>query len=130
MTRSAGTASRLRASLAAKGGMGRNLLAMIIWQGANYLAPLLTFPHLARTLHPEGFGLMGIYLVVGGWMTILSDWGTVYTGSRLIAQERARTGDIDQPFWNIFVFRLLIVAVLKKFRRRSVPDRYPRRDFE
>ena len=112
MIKGATTWQKFGRSLRASDGVGRNLVAMVIWQGANYLAPLITFPHLARTLHPEGFGLMGIYLVVGGWMTIVSDWGTVFTGSRLIAQDMASTGNIDRSFWNIFALRWMIVIAL------------------
>jgi PST family polysaccharide transporter len=85
---------------------------MVLWQGTNYLAPLLTFPHLARTLHPAGFGLLGIYLLISGWMTIASDWGTNYTGSRLIAQNNAQFGDIDEAFWEIFFLRVIIATVI------------------
>jgi O-antigen/teichoic acid export membrane protein len=85
---------------------------MLVWQGANYLAPLLTFPHLARTLQPAGFGQLGLYLLIGGWMTIVSDWGTNLTGAKEIAQSNARVGEIDEPFWNIFVLRLAIAGVL------------------
>lgn len=94
-------------SLTEKGGMIRNLTAMILWQGANYLAPLLTFPHLARTLHSFGFGQYGIYLVIAGWMTIISDWGTNYTGSRLIAQTKASGHALDEGFWSLFYLRMM-----------------------
>lgn len=104
--------TELRASLRSRRGVARNLLFMLIWQGANYLAPLLTFPHLTRTLHPSGFGEYGIYLLVGGWMTIVSDWGTNFTGAKEIAQANARTGEIDEPFWNTVALRLGITALL------------------
>lgn len=94
------------------GGMGRNLVAMLVWQGANYLAPLLTFPHLTRVLHPAGFGLLGLYLLIGGWLTIASDWGTNMSGAREIAQEKASGGDISQVFWSIFSLRIIIAAAL------------------
>ena len=103
---------RLYASLRNRRGLARNLLVMVFVQGVNYLAPLLTFPHLARTLHPAGFGQYGIYLLIGGWMTIASDWGTNLTGARLIAQRNALAGDIDEAFWNIFFLRLAIVILI------------------
>lgn len=98
--------------LAVKGGVVRNLFAMILWQGANYLAPLLTFPHLARTLRPLGFGQYGIYLVIAGWMTIVSDWGTNYTGSRLIAQTRASGRSLHDEFWSLFFLRIINSAII------------------
>ena len=112
---SAGYLRRLQligASLRTTGGLARNVLAMLVWQGANYLAPLLTFPHLARTLQPAGFGQYGLYLVVGGWMTIFTDWGTNFTGVRAVAQADAQTGSIDEAFWDIFVVRLAIALLL------------------
>jgi O-antigen/teichoic acid export membrane protein len=107
-----GRARALLDSLRSKEGLARNVLLMLLWQGANYLAPLLTFPHLARTLHPTNFGKFGLYLLIAGWMTIVSDWGTNMTGARAIAQARARTGEIDEPFWNIFLLRFAIVMVV------------------
>lgn len=107
--------SKLRAlasSLSAKEGLARNVVMMVIWQGANYLAPLLTFPHLARTLHPAGFGKFGVYLLIASWMTIVSDWGTNMTGARAIAQAKARDGAIEAPFWNIFLLRIAVVAIV------------------
>lgn len=101
-----------RGSLSRKKGFARNFLFMVMWQGANYLAPLITFPHLARTLEPAGYGQLGIYLLIAGYMTILSDWGTNYSGSRQIAQQSVLSGDIDEVFWNIFFLRLLVITVL------------------
>lgn len=97
---------------ASKEGVGRNMFFMVVSQAANYLAPLLTFPHLARVLRPEGFGVYGIFMLVGGWMTIVSDWGTNYSGARIIAQTRALTGNIDEVFWNIFFLRIAIALAL------------------
>lgn len=102
-------------SFSKKGGMARNLLAMILWQGANYLAPLVTFPHLARTLNPFGFGQYGIYLVIAGWMTIASDWGTNYTGSRLIAQTKASGEKLDEGFWSLFFLRIINSIIILVF---------------
>lgn len=108
----AGKLARLRGSLTSRGGFARNMGAMIVWQGANYLAPLMTFPHLSRTLGPAGFGLLGIYLMIGGWMLIVSDWGTNMSGSKAIAQARSLSGEIDEPFWSIFVLRMVIAGLL------------------
>lgn len=94
-----------------RGGLARNLLAMVIWQGANYLAPLITFPHLARTLHAAGFGQVGTYILIAGWLTILSDWGTNVSGAREIAQTRAKGGDIGPVFWSLLVLRLGLATV-------------------
>jgi O-antigen/teichoic acid export membrane protein len=98
--------------LLGKASVGRNVISMLIWQGANYIAPLITFPHLARVLNPSGFGQLGLALAIAGYVTIISDWGTNFSGSRQIAQARAKNEEISEIFWNIFITRIVAIFII------------------
>lgn len=66
----------------------RGLAAASIWQGANYLLPLITFPYLARVLGVEGFGLIGMAAAITGYALILVDWGFSLSAAQAVARMR------------------------------------------
>lgn len=75
------------------------LASVSIWQAANYLLPLLTFPYLARVLGVQGFGYLGVALAVAAFAGVIVDWGFAYTASRAIAQQRQVAGAANRIIW-------------------------------
>lgn len=78
----------------------RNLLAMIVWQGSNYLIPLLTFPYLTRVLGPEHYGMLGFSTAIVAYCLIFSDWGFSLSASRSVATARGDPALLNGILWN------------------------------
>lgn len=75
------------------------LASVSIWQAANYLLPLLTFPYLARVLGVQGFGYLGVALAVSAFAVVIVDWGFAYTAARAVAQQRQVPGAANRVIW-------------------------------
>lgn len=86
------------------------LASLSIWQVANYLIPLLTFPYLARVLGVEAFGYLGLALAVNVFAVVVIDWGFVYSSARAVAQNRDSPDTISRIIWETVAARLLLAV--------------------
>ncbi|QYF87652.1 oligosaccharide flippase family protein [Brevundimonas sp. PAMC22021] len=77
----------------------RGLAAASVWQIANYLLPLITFPYLARVLGAEGFGLIGMAAALTGYALILVDWGFSLSGAQAVARMRDDARATSHLIW-------------------------------
>lgn len=86
---------KFRLSNAIKAG----LLSTSVWQIANYLIPLLTFPYLARVLGVSGYGIIGIASAVIAYALLITEWGFGYTATQAVAREREDADAINGILW-------------------------------
>ncbi|WP_243830253.1 flippase [Caballeronia sp. SBC1] len=95
---SVGTSTR-RAPKAATG-LGRNFVAMLVWQIGNYLVPLATFPYLTRILGPTGFGVLGYVMAIAIYGTVLTEWGFNLSGPKAVVALRGRPVELNELIWS------------------------------
>lgn len=88
-----------------------NIAALYGLQIANYAAPLITTPYLARVLGVEQFGVLGIAASVIAYLTIISDWGFSYTATQRVAQNAADPATLREIFWDTFTARMALGAI-------------------
>ena len=69
-------------------GFKRNLIALFILQGSNYLLPLLTIPYLARTLGAENFGNILFVQAIIYYFVVLTDYGFNLSATHSASQLR------------------------------------------
>ena len=91
--------------------LGRNFVAMVMWQAGTYLVPLLTFPYLTRTLGVEAYGALGIGMAVSAYALIWTDWGFNLSASRAIAQMRQDREAVTTLFWNTLTAKAILALV-------------------
>lgn len=66
----------------------KNITALFILQGANYLLPLITIPYLVRVLGPENFGRIAFAQSFITYFVVLTDYGFNLSATRTVAQVR------------------------------------------
>jgi len=74
---------RLRGSVVAQ-----NAAALYAVQGAAMLLPMVTLPYLARTLHPDAWGLVVFGQSYAAWIILLLNYGFAFSATRAVAQGR------------------------------------------
>lgn len=68
--------------------VAHNTLALYAIQITGFALPLITVPYLARTLRPEGWGLVIFVQSFAAWLTLVLEYGFNLSGTRWIARGR------------------------------------------
>src|ERR1700751_1033012 len=83
---------------------------MYVWQGANYLLPLITLPYLARVLTPAGYGTLGFAGGVVAYLVLLTGWGFGLSATQQIAAGRDDPALVNAVFWNTMAAKALLAV--------------------
>jgi O-antigen/teichoic acid export membrane protein len=84
------------------------LISASVWQIANYLIPLATFPYLARTLGVSGFGVIGVGAAITSYALLLTDWGFALSGTQQAARERHNPAAINRIIWQTVAAKAIL----------------------
>ncbi|MFQ1930074.1 flippase [Aeromonas veronii] len=94
----------------------KNILLLVLMQGANYLIPLITFPYLTRVLGVSQFGVYAYVLTLSQYFILITDFGFNLSASKKIAQADKNRAVINKIFWSTLSAKALIglscIAVL------------------
>jgi PST family polysaccharide transporter len=63
-----------------------NVITLYGVQGCTYILPLITFPYLARVLHPEGWGAVLFAQAIGAVVAIAVEYGFDFSATRETAR--------------------------------------------
>jgi PST family polysaccharide transporter len=88
----------------------RGFASMYVWQGANYLLPLITLPYLARVLTPAGYGTLGFAGGVVAYLVLLTGWGFGLSATQQIAAGRDDPALVNAVFWNTIAAKALLAV--------------------
>lgn len=89
----------------------RNIVSMLIWQGGNYLVPLVTLPYLSRVLGVDTFGHVAFAYAVVAYFVMITEWGFSLSSSRLISRNADDRAEVTRIFWNTLNAKLMIGGV-------------------
>jgi O-antigen/teichoic acid export membrane protein len=84
------------------------LASTSVWQIANYLIPLLTFPYLARTLGVSGYGVIGVGSAIVSYALLVTDWGFEYSATQAVAREQEDPDAINRILWATVSAKVLL----------------------
>jgi O-antigen/teichoic acid export membrane protein len=84
----------------ASAGLGRNFVAMLVWQIGNYLVPLATFPYLTRVLGPEHFGVLSYVIAMTVYGTVFTEWGFNLSGPQAVIKHRDDPVALNELIWS------------------------------
>ncbi|MFQ2627365.1 flippase [Aeromonas caviae] len=86
----------------------KNILLLVLMQGANYLIPLITFPYLTRVLGVSQFGVYAYVLTLSQYFILITDFGFNLSASKKIAQADKNRAVINKIFWSTLSAKALI----------------------
>ncbi|MEH8161445.1 flippase, partial [Aeromonas veronii] len=86
----------------------KNILLLLMMQGANYLIPLVTFPYLTRVLGVSQFGVYAFVLTLSQYFVLVTDFGFNLSASKRIAQANGDKNTISEIYWATISAKCLI----------------------
>jgi polysaccharide transporter, PST family len=89
----------------------KGLLSTSVWQIANYIIPLITFPYLARVLGVWGFGITGMAAAITAYGLLLTDWGFALTATQEVARERNDPAAVNRIIWETIAAKSVLGIV-------------------
>lgn len=81
---------------------------MLVWQGSNYIVPLVTLPYLSRVLGVKVFGEVALSYAVAAYFVLITDWGFSLSSSRMISRHQDDRALVTEIFWDTLNAKLLI----------------------
>ena len=89
----------------------RNILALYILQGANYLLPLIVVPYLVRVLGATGYGRVAFAQGFIGYFVVLTDYGFNLSATRAVALARNDRTALSRVFSAVIFVKAAFMSV-------------------
>jgi len=89
----------------------RNLISMLLWQGGNYIIPLVTLPYLSRVLGVGTFGDVAFAYAIVAYFTLVTEWGFGLSATRLISTNAHDREAVNKIFWETLAAKCLLAAL-------------------
>ncbi len=106
-----------------------NIVTLYGVQGCTYLLPLITFPYLARTLHPSGWGAVLFSQAIGSIIAILVEYGFDLSATRETARFSQDRGKLQELVAGVLGAKVLLsilgiagAIVTRRFSFRVAPS--------
>lgn len=91
--------------------LGKNVFHLFIYQGANYVIPLIAFPYLVRTLGPSQFGVLIFAQAFAQYFIVLTDYGFNLTATQNISKNRDNIVVLREIFGSVLSVKILLLII-------------------
>lgn len=88
-----------------------NVITLYGVQGCTYLLPVITFPYLARVLHPDGWGAVLFAQAIGGMVAIAVEYGFDFSATRETARFEGNTKRLRELIAGVLGAKVLLALV-------------------
>ena len=88
--------------------MVKNFLYLALFQGVNYILPLISYPYLLRALGVERWGLVSFGYAFMQYFVTLTDFGFNLSGTKYISQNRDDLGKINRFLNSVMLVRITL----------------------
>lgn len=89
----------------------KNLMALYLLQGTNYLIPLITVPYVVRVLGPHNFGVLMFATSFIQYFIVLTDYGFNLTATQAVSVHRTDPDKLGQIFSSVMLAKALLMLV-------------------
>ena len=88
-----------------------NFAWLSILQIASYVFPFITLPYLSRVIGVEKFGEIAFANAIMAYLTVIIDWGFLFSAVRDIAKVRDNKEEVSNIYSTIMWSRLILLLV-------------------
>lgn len=88
-----------------------NVITLYGVQGCTYLLPLITFPYLARVLHPEGWGAVLFAQAIGAFVAIAVEYGFDFSATRETARYEGDKKRLQELIAGVLGAKVVLAAI-------------------
>jgi PST family polysaccharide transporter len=88
-----------------------NVIALYGVQGCTYLLPVITFPYLARVLHPDGWGAVLFAQAIGAIVAIVVEYGFDFSATRETARFEEDKGRLRELIAGVLGAKMLLALI-------------------
>ncbi len=96
-------------------GILRSLAPLLSLQLITMAAPLFVIPFIARSLNPEGLGIIAFFQAISTYIMLFCEFGTEFSGTRHIAYNRNNKEIVSDRFYNILILKVVIASLILLF---------------
>lgn len=89
----------------------KNIFALFVLRGANYILPLITVPYLVRVLGPTNFGRIAFALAFVQYFVVMTDFGFNLSATRAIASAQADAERLSNIFSAVMIIKTVLMTV-------------------
>ncbi len=89
----------------------RDTVWLALFQGLNYIVPIILWPYLMYVLGAEGWGNFTFGLSVAQWLILIVDFGFNLTATKRISLARGNQEEVNKIFTATLCAKLLLLAV-------------------
>ncbi len=93
------------------GNIRKNYIYNLVFQVFSILIPLVTAPHLARVLSPDGIGTYSYINSIATYFSLVAALGLSSYGTRELSRVRDNRKKVSKLFWELSLLRLLSTLV-------------------
>lgn len=94
-----------------KRGLFSNIIHLFIYQGANYVIPLIALPYLIRVLEPQKFGIMIFAQAFIQYFVVFTDYGFNLSATQQISINRKDKTKLNEIFSSVIVTKVLLMII-------------------
>ncbi|ENC2562141.1 oligosaccharide flippase family protein [Escherichia albertii] len=87
----------------------KNMVALILVQFSNYIAPLLVLPYLSRVLGTDGFGMIMMSLSLCSIGFIITDYGFNLSASYWIAKQSQNRDKVSRYIGSVYIIKSILI---------------------
>ncbi|QUN06891.1 oligosaccharide flippase family protein [Shewanella yunxiaonensis] len=90
----------------------KNIVAMIIVQFSNYIAPLLVFPYLTRVLGLEGFGIVAMAMSLCAIALVFIDYGFCLSAPHWLAKNKNKKDEVANYVGAVYLIKVCLFLIV------------------
>jgi len=88
-----------------------NILSLLLFQGINYIFPIITLPFLVRTLGTETYGLYSFIFSFINYFVVFVDYGFNLTATREISVNRENPEKVSLIFCTVTLVKVILMLI-------------------
>ncbi len=92
--------------------LAKNMATLLVLRIIDQALPIVVIPFLARTLGPEGFGLVALAQSLALYTIVTTQYGFELSGTRAVARERQEIRSLAELISNIVATQLLLSLIM------------------